>query len=241
MAVWINRILQRMSCNFNSGIKARYQSTAVNPSEESVPFATYKLMTEATKEDFDNQMLHFNRDTSPQNRADGLLAMLRSQLGVMGGHSVDLYSHNVQCGSRAFRDGADAETVVCALFHDIGEIITPACHGEIAASILRPYISAQNYWVLQHHEIFQAYYYGHACGVDPDIRDMFASHEYFSACEQFCRDWDQTAFDPGYENLPLSKFEPLVLEVLSRNAYGACKQQPDINVAKKRLLPYYKN
>ena len=25
----------------------------------------------------------------------------------------------------------DEETVVCGLFHDVGEIITPSCHGEI--------------------------------------------------------------------------------------------------------------
>ena len=29
------------------------------------------------------------------------------------------------------RDGADAETVVCALFHDVGEVMSPVCHGEI--------------------------------------------------------------------------------------------------------------
>ena len=30
-----------------------------------------------------------------------------------------------------FRDGADTETVVCALFHDVGEVMSPVCHGEI--------------------------------------------------------------------------------------------------------------
>ena len=51
------------------------------------------------------------------------------------------------------RDGADTETVVCALFHDVGELLSPRCHGEIAASLLRPYISEKNYWILQHHEV----------------------------------------------------------------------------------------
>ena len=48
---------------------------------------------------------------------------------------------------------------VVALLHDIGEIWSPINHGEIAASILRPYISPENYWILMHHEIFQAYLY----------------------------------------------------------------------------------
>ena len=28
----------------------------------------------------------------------------------------------------------DEETVICALFHDVGEVITPSCHGEIGLS-----------------------------------------------------------------------------------------------------------
>ena len=33
-----------------------------------------------------------------------------------------------------FRAGEDAETVVCALFHDVGELLSPVCHGEIGES-----------------------------------------------------------------------------------------------------------
>ena len=72
--------------------------------------------------------------------------MLRLK-GINCCNLVDLYEHNLQSGSRAFRwpnlsqelwkifylprDGADAETVVCALFHDVGEVMSPVCHGEI--------------------------------------------------------------------------------------------------------------
>ena len=34
--------------------------------------------------------------------------------------------HSVIC-----RAGEDTETVVCALFHDVGELLSPVCHGEI--------------------------------------------------------------------------------------------------------------
>jgi len=77
----------------------------------------------------------------------------------------------------------------------------------LAASLLRPYISEQNYWVLQHHEIFQTQYYGKACGVDPNLRETFRSSPYFSACEQFCRDWDMTSFDPEYPNMQLDEYD----------------------------------
>merc|ERR1711874_710248 len=56
------------------------------------------------------------------------------------------YQHNLQSATRAMRDGADKETIVCALFHDVGELLSPRCHGEIAASLLRPYISDKNCW-----------------------------------------------------------------------------------------------
>ena len=33
--------------------------------------------------------------------------------------------------NRALRSGADDETVICGLFHDVGEFLAPSCHGEI--------------------------------------------------------------------------------------------------------------
>ena len=55
-----------------------------------------------------------------------------------------------------------------------------------AASMLRPYISEKNYWILAHHEIFQAYYYGDAMNVNKNIRDRFKDNDHFKACETFC-------------------------------------------------------
>lgn len=42
-----------------------------------------------------------------------------------------MYEHSVQTATRALEDGADIEVVVCGLLHDVGEVITPACHGEV--------------------------------------------------------------------------------------------------------------
>ncbi len=51
--------------------------------------------------------------------------------GVSVGTVVDLYEHSLQTASRALADGADEELVVVALLHDVGELLAPACHGEI--------------------------------------------------------------------------------------------------------------
>ena len=34
---------------------------------------------------------------------------------------------------------------------------------------------------------------------------FYRSNPYFSACEQFCRDWDMTSFDPQYPNMQLEE------------------------------------
>lgn len=104
---------------------------------------------------------------------------------------------------------------------------------------MRPYISPQNHWILSHHEIFQAYYYGDAMGVDKNARDKFKDHPFFPACEEFCGKWDETAFDPNYESLPLSEFEPMLVRLLNRRPYNIAGQLNEtINQAKASLNCY---
>ena len=52
--------------------------------------------------------------------------------------------------------------------------------------MFRPYVSEKNYWILAHHEIFQAYYYGDAMNINKNIRDRFKKSEHFKDCEIFC-------------------------------------------------------
>jgi predicted HD phosphohydrolase len=115
----------------------------------------YTSLKQATAADLENGIVYFSKVASSERRAERLLQMLKDQQGINIGCMVDLYTHGLQTATRAHRDGQDEETVVCALLHDIGELITPVAHGEIASSILRPYISPENYWILHHHEIFQ--------------------------------------------------------------------------------------
>ena len=54
-----------------------------------------------------------------------LLALLKQMQGDRMGYQVDRYTHSLQSATRAERDGADEETIVCALLHDIGDILAP--------------------------------------------------------------------------------------------------------------------
>jgi len=136
------------------------------------------------------------------------------------GDQVDRYEHSLQTATRAFRDGADDETVTAALLHDIGDILAPENHSDFAAALLQPYVSRTTHWVVQHHGIFQGYYYFHHYGKDRNAREQFRGHPAFEKTLEFCAKWDQAAFDPNYDTMPLSAFEPILRRVFARPAWS---------------------
>ena len=54
----------------------------------------------------------------------------------------------------ADRDGQDEEYVVCALLHDIGDTLGSFNHPDIAAAILKPFVSEENHWMVAQHSVF---------------------------------------------------------------------------------------
>ncbi|CAE7870153.1 unnamed protein product [Symbiodinium necroappetens] len=204
--------------------------------------ATFTDLKKARKEDCSLMMRGFNKVASPTQNAERILKMFRDQKGVNIGTTVDLYEHGLQTATRALRDGCDEETVVVALLHDLGECWSPINHGEIVASLLRPYISPQNYWVLVHHELFQAYYYQDAFELkEKNSRDRFKDSPHWKACETFCEKYDSPAFDPDYDSLPLEHFEPMVIRIFNRKPYVAsnCSEDSEVNKAKMTLAEAY--
>jgi predicted HD phosphohydrolase len=147
----------------------------------------------------------------------GQLELLKDLGEGHGAAAVDRYVHSLQTATRAMHDGADDETVVCALLHDIGDVLAPRNHGEFVASILHPYVSDENWWVIKHHDLFQGYYYFQYVGKDPHIRDAYRGHPYFKSCVRFCQRWDQLSFDPAYPTEPLDRFVPMVRDIFARS------------------------
>ena len=125
-------------------------------------------------------------------------------------------THSLQTATRAYRDGKDNEYVVCALIHDIGDNLAPANHAEFAATILEPFVSEENYWIVKHHGVFQNYYYAHHIGKDRNARDRYKDSPYYQATVDFCEKWDQASFDPNYESYPLEYFEPMVKRIFAK-------------------------
>jgi predicted HD phosphohydrolase len=137
----------------------------------------------------------------------------------LSGYQISRLGHSLQAATRAWRDGADADWVVSALLHDIGDIYAPYNHDEYAATILKPFVREQCTWVVEKHGDFQRLYYAHHLGGNPHARDRWRDHPYFDDCARFCEAWDQSSFDPDYGWEPVEFFRPLVAEVFARPAY----------------------
>ncbi len=94
--------------------------------------------------------------------------------------------------------------------HDVGDPLAPFNHPEIAAAIVKPFVSEANHWMVEHHGIFQGYYFWHHIGLDRNTRDRFIGHKHYDRCEEFCAEYDGPAFDPNYQSNPIEHYEPLI-------------------------------
>ena len=136
--------------------------------------------------------------------------------GDDGGYAVDRLTHSLQTATLAHKDGKDEEYVICALLHDIGDTLGPSNHADVAATILEPFISEENHWMVKHHAIFQGYYFFEYLGLDRNLRDQYLDHPYYEKTLEFIEKYDAPAFDPEMETYPLSFFEPMLRSVLAQ-------------------------
>ena len=165
--------------------------------------------------------------------AGGLPARVIQHLQILqgdnGGFPVDRNTHSLQTATRALRDGRDEEYVVCALLHDIGDTLGSFNHPDIAAAILKPFVSDENHWMVQHHGIFQGHYFFHHVGLDRDLRDQFRASPHYERTAEFCALYDNPAFDPKAETLPISEFEPMLRRLMAQprqSIYKDALKQP---------------
>ena len=179
------------------------------------PRAAFTSFQESTQEDW--QLIMSQRGALTESLPARVTQQLELLRNDYGGFPVDRLEHSVQTATRAERDGRDDEYIVCALVHDIGDILTPHNHPDLAAAVLKPFVSEANHWMVQHHGIFQGYYFWHYLGGDRNARDEFAGHEHYDHCEQFCALYDGPSFDPSYKSNPLEHYVPLLEDFFTAN------------------------
>ncbi len=146
---------------------------------------------------------------------DRVLAHLKLLDGDYGGFPVDRLTHSLQTATRAAKAGRDDEYVLCALLHDIGDTLGTYNHPDVAAAIVKPFVSEKNHWIVEQHGVFQGYYFFHYLGLDRDLRERYRDHPWFDDAAEFCAEYDAPAFDPKAETWPLAEFEPLVRRAMA--------------------------
>ena len=174
--------------------------------------ASFHQMKNGTREDW--AIIGSHHAQLCEGLADRTLAHLRLLDGDYGGFAVDRLTHSLQTATLALRDDRGEDYVVAALLHDIGDTLAPNNHPEVGAAILKPYVSEELHWIVKHHGIFQGYYFWHHIGMDRDARDAYRDNPFYDSCAEFCELYDQAAFEPEGETIPLEEFEPMVRRVL---------------------------
>ena len=177
----------------------------------------FNEMKDGDKEDY--LILENYEDKYIEGTAERVIRVLRSLDNSLGGYKISRLEHSLQTASRALRDKASEEMIVAALLHDIGDEIAPLNHSELAAAVLKPFVSEKTRWIIEKHGIFQAYYYNHHYGKDRNLRDKYIGHVNYEDTINFCHRWDQASFDPNYDTIPLEDFIPLVGKIFSRTPY----------------------
>ncbi len=188
---------------------------------------SFTQMKDGTLEDY--ELLHELEVPYIAGTADRLLAELKRQgEDTLAGYKVSRLEHGLQSATRARREGADIDWVVATLLHDIGDALAPQNHDRMAAEIVRPFVREEVTWVVEHHGIFQTYYFGHHYGWDRNRREEHRYSPYYQSCVDFCARWDQASFDPDYPSLSLESFAPQLKEVFARKPYDEAVIRPGV-------------
>lgn len=174
----------------------------------------FTRMEDGTREEY--EFLDRMEDEYKAGLPDRLMESLRKLENSLSGYRISRLQHSLQGATRAQRAGESDEMIIAVLLHDIGDDLAPYSHSEMAAAILRPFVSDKLYWIVKHHGVFQMYYYAHHCGGDRNAREMYKDNAWYQDAIDFCHNYDQNCFDPDYATEPLEFFEPILRRVLAK-------------------------
>lgn len=145
---------------------------------------SFTAMKDGTKEDF--LIIKENDDQTNAELPERIIAMLKEMAKDDGAYHISRLDHVLQCATRAYRDNAGDDWVMAALLHDIGDVLAPHTHGQVAAEILRPFLSEEIVWVVRHHGTFQMFYNKSLTEEERNSREKFKDHPYYQSAVDFC-------------------------------------------------------
>jgi len=184
--------------------------------------ANFRSFEESTKADWDIILGRIGETQAmvPAN----IVQQLKLLSDDEAGYPVTRLEHCLQTATRAERDGRDEEYVLCALLHDIGDALSPYNHEQIAAAILKPFVSEANHFMVLHHGIFQGFYFWHHIGMNKDAREAYRSSPYFDYTAEFCAKYDGISFDKDYRSEPLEHYVPLINSFFGSRDFASSQQ-----------------
>jgi len=171
-------------------------------------------MEDGTREEY--EFLDRMEEEYAARLPDRIMESMRKLENSLSGYRISRLEHCLQGATRAYRAGESDEMIVAVLLHDIGDDLATYSHSEMAAAILRPFVSERLYWIVKHHGVFQMYYYAHHCGGDRNTREMYKDNPWYQDAIDFCHNYDQNCFDPDYDSESLEFFEPILRRVMSQ-------------------------
>ena len=182
----------------------------------------FTRMEDGTREEY--EFLDHMEDEYKAALPDRILESLCKLEHSLSGYRISRLEHCLQGATRAHRAGESEEMIVAILLHDIGDELATYSHSEMAAAILRPFVSEKLYWIVKHHGVFQMYYYAHHCGGDRNCRDMYRDHAWYQDAVDFCHNYDQNCFDPDYDSESLEFFAPILQRIMSEPSFDDAEQ-----------------
>jgi len=189
---------------------------AVAPETESFDGEKAPWMSEFS--DAYSAFLQRQVDKDVEYVPDRILALLEASHCLVQGMQITQLEHGLETATMAERAGMNVDIVVAALCHDMGKVISTPNHSAIAAEMIKPFVTGDAYWMVKVHQDFEGIHYLGKMGLDPMMRRQHSDHPAYELAERFADEWDEKAFDPDYDMLPLEHFEPMVREVFSRKA-----------------------
>lgn len=183
----------------------------------------FTRMQDGTREEY--EFLDRMEEAYATGLADRILDSLRKLEDGISGYRISRLEHSLQGATRAHRAGESEEMVIAVLVHDIGDELAPYSHSEMAAAMLRPFVSEKIYWIVKHHGVFQMYYYAHHIGGDRNSREIYKDNPWYADAIDFCHNYDQNCFDPDYDSEPLEFFEPMLRRIFAQPRFDDAEQR----------------
>ena len=177
----------------------------------------FTQMKDGSKEDY--LLLEKHEKKFIEETPSRILKYMSSLTSIFEGYQVSRLEHSLQSATRALQDKAEDEMIVATLLHDIGDELAFHNHSELAAAVLKPYVSEKTHSIVEKHGIFQLYYYAHHLNHNKDEREKYRGHKYYKDTVDFCENWDQKSFDPNFKSLTLKDFDPYVKKIFSRTPH----------------------